>query len=183
MADTVAVMNAGRIEQMGSPEELYELPRTAFVANFLGQSNLVPGAVTGRDDGHLTVEVLGRTLALPADRATDTDGRVVIGVRPEKVHLVTGPEDVPLSTNLLGPGRVVDVSFCGVSTQFLVDVPGAGRLSVFSQNLDPARNARPGDEVQLAWAVQHTFGLRGDEDTHAGLEDTEADLAEPVEAG
>jgi spermidine/putrescine transport system ATP-binding protein len=70
-----------------------------------------------------------------------------------------------------------------VSTQFLVDVPGAGRLSVFSQNLDPASNARPGDEVQLAWAVQHTFGLRGDEDTHAGLEDAEADLAEPVEAG
>jgi spermidine/putrescine transport system ATP-binding protein len=183
MADTVAVMNAGRIEQMGAPEELYELPRTAFVANFLGQSNLVPGTVTGRDGGHLTVDVLGRTLALPADRATDTDGRVVLGVRPEKVHLVTGPEDVPLSTNLLGPGRVVDVSFCGVSTQFLVDVPGAGRLSVFSQNLDPARNARPGDEVQLAWAVQHTFGLRGDEDTHAGLEETEADLAESVEAG
>jgi spermidine/putrescine transport system ATP-binding protein len=183
MADTVAVMNAGRIEQMGAPEELYELPRTTFVANFLGQSNLVPGTVTGRDGGLLTVDVLGRTLALPADRAADTGGRVLLGVRPEKVHLVTGPDDVPLSTNLLGPGRVVDVSFCGVSTQFLVDVPGAGRLAVFSQNLDPARNARPGDEVQLAWAVQHTFGLRGDEDTHAGLEETEADLAEPVEAG
>ena len=50
MADTVAVMNAGRIEQMGAPAELYELPRTAFVANFLGQSNLFARHVVGGDD-------------------------------------------------------------------------------------------------------------------------------------
>ena len=49
MADTVAVMNKGAIEQMGAPEELYELPRTAFVANFLGQSNLFTGEVSRHD--------------------------------------------------------------------------------------------------------------------------------------
>jgi spermidine/putrescine transport system ATP-binding protein len=184
MADTVAVMNLGRIEQMGAPEELYELPRTAFVANFLGQSNLVPGSVVDRDGDQLLVDVPGaRRVQLAADRAVSHSGRVLIGVRPEKVHLVTGPEDLPGGTNVLGPGRIVDVSFAGVSTQFLVDVPGCGRLTVFSQNLQAGPTARPGDEVHLAWAAQHTFGLAGDEDSHAGLEELEEELSAVVEAG
>jgi spermidine/putrescine transport system ATP-binding protein len=183
MADTVAVMNAGRIEQMGPPAELYELPRTAFVANFLGQSNLVPGTVRDRHGDVLEVEVHGRRLQLSASRAVDHEGAVLVGVRPEKVHLVVGAEDLPAGTNVLGPGTVVDVSFAGVSTQYLVDVPGCGRLTVFSQNLEAAPTARPGDQVELAWAAQHTFGLRGDEDTHAGLEELEAELAAPAGAG
>lgn len=182
MADTVAVMNGGCIEQMGSPAELYELPRTAFVANFLGQSNLVPGTVTGRAGDVLEVSCAGRRVLLPAARAVSTTGRVLVGVRPEKVHLVVGGEELPGEVNVLGPGTVVDVSFAGVSTQFLVDVPGCGRMSVFAQNLDSGPTARPGDTVHLAWAAQHTFGLRGDEDTHAGLEELESEL-HPAEAG
>ncbi|MFP5334626.1 MAG: ABC transporter ATP-binding protein [Actinomycetes bacterium] len=182
MADTVAVMNGGRIEQMGPPAELYELPRTAFVANFLGQSNLLPGRVSGRAGDVLEVECLGRRMLLPAARAAATEGSVLVGVRPEKVHLVVGGEELPPDVNLVGPGTVADVSFSGVSTQFLVDVPGGGRLSVFAQNLDVAPTARAGDSVHLAWAPQHTFGLAGDEDTHAGLEEIEAELR-PAEAG
>lgn len=176
MADTVAVMNAGRIEQMGAPAELYELPRTVFVANFLGQSNLVPGTVAGRRGDALEVELLGRRALVPTARSVVHDGRVLVGVRPEKVHLVTEAEEVPTDVNVLGPGRVVDVSFAGVSTQFLVDVPGAGRLTVFTQNLEVSPTARVGDTVHLAWAPQHGFGLGGDENTHAGLEELEAEL-------
>ncbi|WP_347037840.1 ABC transporter ATP-binding protein [Glutamicibacter halophytocola] len=66
MADVVAVMNGGRIEQMGAPRDLYELPRTAFVANFLGKSNLMRGMVTGQENGMLSVDVSGRTILLPA---------------------------------------------------------------------------------------------------------------------
>src|SRR5918994_2395026 len=68
MADTVAVMNEGRIEQMGAPEELYDLPRTTFVANFLGRSNLVAGSVTGRSGENVEVQVDGGTVASPVDR-------------------------------------------------------------------------------------------------------------------
>ena len=181
MADTVAVMNQGRIEQMGPPAELYENPRTAFVANFLGQSNLVPGEVVGTAaGGGLQVRVdagSDRTLTVAADRSPDaTGGRVLVGVRPEKVYLVPGDgsapgdEELPAGVNVLGPGRVVDVSFAGVSTQYLVDVPGVATLTVFSQNLDQIR-VRPGDLVRLAWAVPHTFALPGDQDLTAGRDE------------
>ena len=81
MADTVAVMNHGRIEQLGSPAELYELPRTAFVANFLGQSNLVAGTVdrAAAKRGLLGVDVRGTRVLVPAARAVRTDGAVLVG--------------------------------------------------------------------------------------------------------
>ena len=87
MADTVAVMNKGRIEQMGAPEDLYDLPRTTFVANFLGRSNLVAGSVTGNSGGEVEVQLDGGKVAAPADRAVNSEGKVWVGVRPEKVHL------------------------------------------------------------------------------------------------
>ena len=68
MADTVAVMNAGRIEQMGHPADIYELPRTVFVANFLGQSNLITGRRTGTSGEDVLVESHGLTFAIPSDR-------------------------------------------------------------------------------------------------------------------
>ncbi|MFP5347004.1 MAG: ABC transporter ATP-binding protein [Actinomycetes bacterium] len=182
MADTVAVMNGGRIEQMGSPESLYELPRTSFVASFLGQSNLVPGRVVDRMGDALFVDVPGGRLAVPADRAAASTGNVVVGIRPEKVHLVTADEELPYEANVLGPGLVVDASFAGVSTQYLVDVRGVGRMLVFTQNLQSAPTARPGDEVRLAWAPQHTFGLRGDDDGAAPATALEDGEPQPVEA-
>ncbi len=91
MADTIAVMNHGRIEQLGSPEELYENPTTTFVANFLGQSNLVAGTVTGKEDDVVTVEAQGQRLALPAARCRVESGAVFLGVRPEKVQLIAAP--------------------------------------------------------------------------------------------
>ena len=72
MADTIAVMNEGRIEQMGTPEDLYESPKTAFVANFLGQSNLIRGQIVGNDGDNNVVEVHGQKIALPKDRTFTT---------------------------------------------------------------------------------------------------------------
>lgn len=175
MADTVAVMNAGRIEQMGAPEELYDLPATAFVANFLGRSNLVAGTVVENAEGTLGVDVAGARVRLPTDRAVSSTGQVLVGFRPEKVHLVCGSEEVPPGANLLGPGTVSDASFSGVSTEYLVDLPELGTMSVFAQNLDAVVRARRGDRVQLAWLPQHTFGLAGGQDTHAGVVELEAE--------
>ena len=173
MADTVAVMNAGRIEQMGAPADLYELPRTAFVANFLGQSNLLRGRVVDSGASTLGVEVGGRRLRVPTSRAVSTTGEVLVGVRPEKLHLAREGEEVPDDANLVGPGRITDVSFSGVSTQYQVDVPGLGTLGVFVQNIFGGKGAAPGEQVHLAWAVRHTFGLDGDQDVSAGALDEE----------
>ncbi|HEX5115368.1 MAG TPA: ABC transporter ATP-binding protein, partial [Pseudonocardiaceae bacterium] len=155
MADTVAVMNKGRIEQVGAPEELYELPRTAFVADFLGQSNLFVTEVTGRDSTSLTARVGGRTVSVPLSRAQRSDGRITLGVRPEKLLLHTTEPEPSAGINVLGPGRVTDVSFSGVSTQYQVAVPGLGVLSVFAQNLAFGPVVDVGAEVWLSWRMEH----------------------------
>ena len=168
MADTIAVMNAGRIEQLGSPEELYENPATTFVANFLGQSNLVAGTVAGKDGDTVTVEAHGHRIALPAARCRAESGAVIVGVRPEKVHLAAaGGEELPAGRNSFSGGVVTDASFIGVSTQYLVKMPWGEELAVFEQNAGQ-EIFRPGSEVVLHWEPSQTFGLDGGQDIEAG---------------
>ncbi|MFZ9105819.1 MAG: ABC transporter ATP-binding protein [Pontimonas sp.] len=159
MADTVAVMNLGKIEQMGAPEDLYESPKTAFVATFLGQSNLFGGEVTGSTNTAITVSSGGYEMRVPTERAVAHRGTVTVGVRPEKVSLHKAKPSVDANRTLIGPGRVVDASFTGVSTQYLVDVPGVGEVTVFAQNTSLGEHAKEGDEVFLSWSVEHAFGL------------------------
>ena len=159
MADTVAVMNQGRIEQMGAPEDLYESPQTAFVATFLGQSNLFGGDVTGSTASVVTVKASGYELRVPADRAVAHRGVVTVGIRPEKVTLHQSKPSTGADETVVGPGRVVDASFSGVSTQYLVDVPRLGEITVFAQNTSLGEHAKHGDEVYLSWKVAHAFGL------------------------
>lgn len=176
MADTVAVMNHGRVEQLGAPAELYDRPRTAFVANFLGQSNLVPGTVVEALDAGVTlgVDVGGVQVRVPAVRSVARGRGVLVGVRPEKVRLVDDPRDRRPGENVLGPGTVVDASFTGVSTQYQVDVPGLGRFGVFAQNVGGPLHA-PGDRVALAWDAAHTFALDGHEEAAAGTLDLDGE--------
>jgi spermidine/putrescine transport system ATP-binding protein len=159
MADTVAVMNQGRIEQMGAPEDLYELPATAFVATFLGQSNLWRGEITGQANGAIEVAVSGYQMRVPMDRSVIHRGQVTVGVRPEKIVLHREKPSLDSTASVIGPGRVVDASFSGVSTQYVVDVPGLGEATVFSQNMSLGDHAREGDEVYLSWQNDYAFGL------------------------
>ncbi|MBN9613913.1 MAG: ABC transporter ATP-binding protein, partial [Actinobacteria bacterium] len=162
MADTVAVMNKGRIEQMGAPEELYELPKTVFVANFLGQSNLMTGRVVGSNADAVVVELpTGPRLTVPRSRTERDAGTVTIGIRPEKLrlHMNSHVTKASSSVNAIGPGRVTNVSFIGVSTQYTVSIPGVGDIEVLAQNLEVGPAAQLGDEVWLSWLAEHTFGL------------------------
>jgi spermidine/putrescine transport system ATP-binding protein len=177
MADTIAVMNQGVIEQMGAPAELYDSPATTFVSNFLGQSNLVRAEVVGRTGDELAVDAYGSTLAAPASRARRTAGTVWVGVRPEKVVLVRQGDDTSGPTvgvagraNVLPGGSISDVSFIGVSTQYLVRLPWGQELTVFAQNSGARDVFRVGDPVVLRWAAEHTFLLDADQDAHAGDE-------------
>jgi len=163
MADTVAVMNKGRIEQMGAPEELYELPRTVFVANFLGQSNLFEVEVAGTTDQAVqTALANGARITVPRSRSERDSGQITVGVRPEKLRLHVQEPTADASINVIGPGRITDVSFIGVSTQYTVEVPGAGAVQVFAQNVEAGPAAHLGDQVWLSWLAEHTFGLADD---------------------
>jgi spermidine/putrescine transport system ATP-binding protein len=159
MADTVAVMNKGRIEQLGSPEVLYELPRTAFVANFLGQSNLFTGPVAGTTADTISVNVDGTKVVVPKSRAQRHSGEVTVGVRPEKLSLHLACPAEAAGTNILGPGRVIDVSFSGVSTQYIIAIPGLGSIVVFVQNTGSGPHVSENAEAWVSWSVEHGFGL------------------------
>lgn len=162
MADTVAVMNRGRIEQLGAPEELYELPRTVFVANFLGQSNLFQVTVSGSTDQVLHTDLQGHRISVPRARSAKDSGSMTIGVRPEKLRLHTAaPTEAP-GVNVLGPARITDVAFIGVSTQYTIESELFGAVQVFAQNVEAGPVASLGQEVWVSWLAEHTFGLEDD---------------------
>jgi spermidine/putrescine transport system ATP-binding protein len=176
MADTIAVMNAGVIEQMGPPAELYENPASTYVANFLGQSNLIRAEVTGRRGEELLVDVHGVTLSAPLSRARSREGAVWLGVRPEKVLLAsagTGDQD---GYNTLPGGIVSDVSFVGVSTQYLVRMPWGQELMVFEQNAGTRPLITVGADVDVCWGAGHSILLDAAQDARAGVQ-SEAALA------
>ncbi|MFJ6781594.1 ABC transporter ATP-binding protein [Streptomyces yangpuensis] len=176
MADTVAVMNGGRVEQLGAPAELYENPRTTFVANFLGTSNLIEASVESAGSD-VVVSASGTTLRLPAARCSTTPragGKLLVGVRPEKVSLVPAEEENAIATgrNKI-TGRIAASSFIGVSTQFVIDSPVCPELEVYVQNIERDARLVPGAEVVLHWNPEHTFGLDADQDIDAGIETVE----------
>jgi spermidine/putrescine transport system ATP-binding protein len=143
MADRIAVMDGGHIEQLGNPTELYERPRTAFVAGFLGVSNLIIGEAR---DG---VVEAGSLRIQTGNGAT---GPVRIGVRPEKIHM-NGTD-----ANRI-PGRVAESAYIGVATQYLVDTD-VGRLMVFAQNTHGSTEPiGPGSSVTLTFSPESTFVL------------------------
>jgi spermidine/putrescine transport system ATP-binding protein len=148
MADGIAVMNGGRIEQLGDPRELYERPRTAFVAGFLGVSNLLHGVVAGpnavRLDGAGEVHVRS---SLPPPGT-----RISLGVRPEKLRLADA------GTNTLS-GTVTERAYIGVSTQYVIDTT-AGAITVYVQNVHEADGAaEPGRSLTVSWEPASTFVL------------------------
>lgn len=167
LADTIAVMHDGRLEQLGSPVELYENPRTAFVANFLGTSNLLSGEVGERRDDALVADVAGHRIVVPADRNhAPPSGRIFVGVRPEKLHITTEESQVPADHNAV-QGQVVDASFTGIGTQYQVRLPWGQEVMAFAQNLSAGIRLAAGEQVTLHWDVAHTFALDGAEETRA----------------
>jgi spermidine/putrescine transport system ATP-binding protein len=154
MADSIAVMNAGRIEQLGAPAELYEHPRTAFVAGFLGVSNLLRGEADG--NGVIRLDD-GTVVRAPT---ADTQGPVAVGIRPEKISL-SGTADNTLA------GIVKERAYIGVSTQYIVKT-AAGPVTVYVQNADPdAGSTKAGDRVTLGWSADATFVVQDEEETNA----------------
>ena len=171
MADTVAVMNAGVIEQMGAPADLYENPRTTFVANFLGQSNLIAGKVLGAEGEFVKVDMHGITVSVPAGRAHTGGPDGWIGIRPEKVLIAEVGEEIDAPGNHLDGGVVTDVSFVGVSTQYLVRMPWGQELQVFEQNTGRRRLFARGEKVDISWRPEYAFLLDASQDVNAGIED------------
>ncbi|WP_405602650.1 ABC transporter ATP-binding protein [Streptomyces sp. NBC_01410] len=177
MADTVAVMSGGRVEQLGAPAELYENPQTTFVANFLGTSNLIEAEVASNSGGEVIVTAADAKLRLPAQRCATqprTGGKLLVGVRPEKISLAHADDAGTINDGRNRfTGTIADSSFIGVSTQFVIDSPVCPELEVYVQNIERDPRLVPGAQVVLHWNPEHTFGLDAAQDIDAGVETVE----------
>jgi spermidine/putrescine transport system ATP-binding protein len=168
MADTIAVMNKGRIEQMGAPVDLYNSPHTAFVANFLGQSNMVQCQVTGTAGERLVADMHGTSVLIALSRAAVREGTIMLGIRPEKLHVLAG-EAPGTDLDVVTGGTIIDSSFIGVSTEYIVRMPWGQDLVVFEQNRETSTVHPPGTTVSLAWSPEHAFGLGPEQGADAGV--------------
>ena len=148
MSDRMAVFNKGRIEQVGSPAEVYEKPATRFVAGFVGTSNLITG--------NAAEQIIGQA-------GTFT-------VRPEKIRVV-GPDETPAGDESSGLGTISKVVYLGPDTRYLVDLDAGATLVVEQQNLATSSTdalAKGGERVRLTWKRLHNLALSAD--AHAAVQ-------------
>ena len=159
MSDRLAVMSKGKIEQVGTPAEVYDHPETEFVASFLGASNLIPGMVAERGAETVTVRLEdGGTIRLPVSALQTTDTTVKIGVRPEKFHVMAPGESEEPGWNVIEAVAGVSV-YLGVSRQYMMESKTGQPLSVYAQNSGRTGDITPGETVRLAWNPAHTFAV------------------------
>jgi len=163
MSDRLVVMNAGRIEQLGSPRELYEHPATRFVANFIGTSNVLTGRLE-RKGGAWALAGFGpdeRVLVAEAGQAREGD-EVELAVRPEKVVLRAEQDPPPPDRSALR-ARVTEVVYLGTSTQYRTVTDAGQAIAVYRQNASatPGADVLTGQVGWLEWPPEHSYVLGG----------------------
>ncbi|HZX00078.1 MAG TPA: ABC transporter ATP-binding protein [Trueperaceae bacterium] len=153
MSDRIAVMNRGRVEQVGKPEEVYDSPSTLFVATFVGDINLLRGTVESSDDEGLAVRLAGGTLVRTRpDRERQRGDAVTVAVRPEKCVLSVAGETE--GANSL-PARVVDTLVAGAEIRYRLALEGGEELVVAALNVDTSPRPSPGTGARVTLPQAH----------------------------
>jgi spermidine/putrescine transport system ATP-binding protein len=163
MSDRLVVMNAGRIEQLGNPRELYEHPATRFVANFIGTSNILTGRLERRGDTWALAGLGPDERVLVGDAGPAQPGQEVeLAVRPEKVVL-RAEQDPPPPGQCALRGRVTEIVYLGTSTQYRTVTDGGQAVAVYRQNTSatPGADVLTGQVGWLEWPPEHSFVLGG----------------------
>jgi spermidine/putrescine transport system ATP-binding protein len=175
MSDRIAVMNEGVIEQLAQPRDIYEHPKTRFVAGFIGTSNLLGGTVTRTEAGSAVIEFGdGERIIVPEPDARPGD-KLEITVRPEKMTLTAGDMSNPARGAAGGAagagsrrenacalrGTVTEVVYLGTSTNFNVTTSAGAEVVVFSQNTSAEEQHPPqrGDAVWLLWDPANSYPI------------------------
>lgn len=160
-------MRQGRIEQQGRPGDLYERPRTRFVADFLGKSNFVSGRALRREADALVYEAGGLTLrqALDAEAGVQTaaGSPLTVALRPEKIEIAPAGSGMAVDNRL--SGRIAAVNYYGASFQFRVETPALGDLLIsapaWSCRVRPTVNA----EIGVGWRADASILVSEDAPT------------------
>jgi len=156
MSDRICLMNNGRIEQIGTPQELYFRPRSVFVAQFLGESNIFDATVREAGSDLTLAGPAGLAIRARAGEAARNEAVKVV-LRPERLRLLGAAE----SADNTASGTLKETVFAGGVTRYFVAVPGG--LTLSAKQLSPGGEAEPriGDTVRLGWGAEHTLVLRG----------------------
>ena len=152
MSDRIAVMSEGRVEQIGTPTEIYDDPATVFVAGFIGQANLWPARVTARTDGTATVEALGGATVSGTCTVADltTGSPAMLMVRPERI-VISVDQPSTGASNAAVTATVTDLTFQGPIVRIALAAPDGAMIIA---NIDPDTDLpllRPGDRVWASW--------------------------------
>jgi ABC-type Fe3+/spermidine/putrescine transport system ATPase subunit len=154
MSDRIALMNRGRIAQLGSAEELYERPASRFVARFIGESNLLEGRVESAEGGGLFVHDGGVRLRVPPGPQAFRPGEpYTLMVRPEKITLGSAGGEATEGLT----GTVETVVYVGEFTRYRVRVAPDVVIAVKAPNTHAVFRAKPGDPVRLRWDVADAY--------------------------
>jgi spermidine/putrescine ABC transporter ATP-binding subunit len=153
MSDRIAVMDNARVAQLGTPAEIYENPRTAFVAKFIGESNFFEGRVADQSNGQWQIRQAGEgSFQVPHHPSLKTGRDIRIAVRPEWMDVVR-PDQVPPGENAI-VGTIRDIIYLGETMHVIVTIPGAGDVTVALRNegqlIKPLQWKR-GDTAAVAW--------------------------------
>jgi spermidine/putrescine transport system ATP-binding protein len=171
MSDRIAVMNAGNVEQIGTPTEIYDRPASVFVAGFIGQANLWPCRRTGRANrDYVEVDVLGTTLsARPGHIGIEAGGRATLMVRPERVRVsITAPATEAAAV----PATVADLTFQGPVLRLSLTATDGSPIVAHVGSEQDLPLLRPGDGVFVSWAPDAALVLpAGDIPTVEDLEE------------
>jgi spermidine/putrescine transport system ATP-binding protein len=163
MSDRIAVMNRGVIEQMDSPEEIYERPRTTFVAGFIGVSNLMPGEVVSTGGGAAEMRLdAGPTVRAEVEGDASPGERAHAVVRPEKLRLHAANGSAPDGRPSVD-GQVESSLYLGTATQVVVRLGDGTRMTVLVPNTDEAERRRlpaSGDAARLTWSDENMHMVR-----------------------
>ena len=156
MSDRIAILRDGRIEQLGTPQDLYEKPKNIFIANFLGKSNFLPARIVRNNGAVMVYEVGGFKFNLARKEVAELSGDISVALRPERLSLYGDEGTAPV--NQL-PGRIKKVSYFGQAYEVIVETDVAGDLMVTA---DLGREEpRPGNRVWVGWPESSGVPLAG----------------------
>jgi spermidine/putrescine transport system ATP-binding protein len=157
MSDRIAVMDGGKVQQIADPATLYELPTNRFVANFIGQINVFSGNVETMTGDRATLRAEDGTTV---EATVREDSNMEIG---DEAHAAVRPEKVRFGTegdNVTGV-RIRQVVYLGVSTQYITEMSGGGKLILYQQNAHDAAGYRVGEEVSVSWDANNCLVIGG----------------------
>ena len=156
MSDRIAVMNDGKVAQVGSPEDLYDRPDSRFVAGFIGESNFLPATVRGIEDDVVVADFGGTILRALSPTRPAPGAKVTLTARPERLRFADGVPGTPAPLNRLSV-TVTEAVFAGERCRYVLQA-GDGTAMVLKEPSSAAvRRRTAGERAEIAWSIQDTI--------------------------